>query len=218
MALLAVLLVGCGPRGVAAPVPHSLPLPGGTTLPYHEQGTGDRIALLMHRAGAGPEVWEGFAQQLAGRGFRVLTPQLPGGNASLPAARALWKHANPGDDPRHIVVGEEAGALLALELAATEPGAGALVLLSPPLKADGLEALARMRGFEQCPVLLMAAEDDMASATATLQLKEAAPAFCEIQLYPGASSGADLFAIRPASMLHIFDWLNLILGKNPPKG
>ncbi len=179
-----------------------------------------RQVLLLHRARADAKQWDGFTQHLASLGYTVLVPSLP--LADTPATTLallgdFWRAAGPSqDDPaRHVVMGEVEGALLALEFASAQSSIGAAVLLSPAMKTGDLDALERMKGFDRCPVLLVAAENDTATSTAAMQLKEAAPAFCELALYPGNTRGTDLFAIRTAAMTQVTDWLELILGAKP---
>lgn len=166
--------------------------------------------LLLADAARGPEVWEGFRQQLAAAGHEVVVvdAQASPAKETPPLLQPLCEV-----EGGCALIGEGTGAFVALGIAAASPQARALVMLSAPLTAAGINGIDTMRGFNNCPVLLMATEDDLAASTAALQYKDAAPAFCEIQLYPGNAHGADIFALRPNAILSITDWLRLILDK-----
>jgi len=220
--LLAATLWGCSEAKESGDERRTYTAPSGASLPYRllrpaGAALKGRQVLLLHRQGADASVWEGFGEQLAGLGYTVLLPNLPPDGApetTLDTVRGLWR-ACPPELPGafHAVIGEGDATIVALELAASEENVGAAVLLSPVLKSGKLDALDRMHAFEHCPVLLMAAENDTGASTAAMQLKDAAPAFCELALYPGTARGADLFAIRPSAMTQVSDWLELILGK-----
>jgi pimeloyl-ACP methyl ester carboxylesterase len=227
LCLASLLLAACGAGKRGAEEAGVYTAPSGVALGYRallppEGVSTGRQVLLLHRRAADAGVWEGFAQQLATLGYTVLAPTLPpdvAPGAALEALRGFWREQEgraPG--AACAVIGEAEGAVLALELAATEARVGAAVLLSPVMKLGEWDALNRMRGFEQCPVLLVAAENDTGGATTAMQLKDAAPAFCELALYPGTAKGADLFAIRPAAMTQVSDWLALILGQSRAPG
>lgn len=187
--------------------------------PDVSKANGVRIVLL-HGDGADGSVWNGFAEHLARLGYGVLVPSLSADSTPGEARDILTSllhqagsvaSAGRAGKSRVVVMGEGSGANLALEWGKGVPGAGALVLLSPATTWAGLNAVATMREFTHCPVFLVAAENDSRAATAAMQLKDAAPAFCEIQIYPGSTHGADIFAMRPEVMTAISDWLALIL-------
>jgi pimeloyl-ACP methyl ester carboxylesterase len=220
--LVAALLSACGGAKGSGDERHTYTSPSGASVAYRlllpaAQVRTGRQVLLLHRKGADASVWDGFGEQLAGLGYTVLMPTLPaegGPETVLEMARGLWRESAPERSGAfHAVIGEGDASLVALEIAASEATIGATVLLSPMMKAGKFDALDRMRAFEQCPVLLVAAENDTGASTTAMQLKDAAPAFCELALYPGTARGADLFAIRPAAMTQVSDWLELILGK-----
>jgi dienelactone hydrolase len=182
------------------------------TLPRAQAAPRRAQVLLLHGAGRGPEVWAGFAEQLAAAGHEVCVLDLPQ-QPTAGLAQRLRPLLSADAPPLCAVIGEGMGALTALEITTADDRIGAAVLLSPPLQGGGVDGLAMMRAFDKCPVLLVATEDDLSAATAALQYKDTAPAFCEVQLYPGNAHGTDIFALKPTAMLMIGDWLRLILDK-----
>lgn len=55
-----------------------------------EQGTGDRLAVLVHGVAAGSGTWRRLAADLTGRGYRVVAVDLPGHGGSPP-----WPDVTP---------------------------------------------------------------------------------------------------------------------------
>jgi len=213
MAVLACVAAGCGGPGPANVDEVRTLAEGALRYRYLSPPNPHSTAMLLHDAGRDEAVWTGFAEQLAAQGFRVLAPSTPAwsadGLATLKLLEGLWAEAPEGTT---VLIGEGAGAALALALAERRPGVAALVLLSPASAEGELDPLGKMTDFSGCPVLLMAGEADVHAAGLAMQLKAAAPAFCELQLYEGGAHGADLFAARPQSMTQVTDWLKLILG------
>lgn len=121
----------------------------------------------------------------------------------------LLEHAVvPG---RMAVVGEDAGAALALLFAGEAPGVQAAVLLSPSLGEGGANLQSAMRTLGETPVLLIAGEGDAHAAASVAALKRAAPGFSELRVYPGAGHGLDLFETSRSAGDLTLDWLATVL-------
>lgn len=220
--LLALIASGCGgPDGAIRISDATLELGGHAVSVRLAEPAPNRAndvgVLLLHREGGSLSVWDGFFQHLANLGYTVAAPTLPE-EFSLVQSGALFsailrKHFT---ERRIAVVGEGRGAALAVAWGRGVPEVDALVLLSPALSEREVDTLALMREFTHCPVFLVASDGDARSATAAMQLKDAAPAFCEIQLYPGSAHGSDLFGFRPQTMTTLTDWLAQILAPAAP--
>jgi len=97
------------------------------------------LLVLVHGAGMDHTVWTPVARRLAGNGFAVLAPDLPGhGRSQGPAPVSVedcagWLGqlvAAVGGGPAHLA-GHSMGALAVLHLAATQPSvAGSLTLVA----------------------------------------------------------------------------------------
>ncbi|MFM1919819.1 MAG: hypothetical protein RLZZ303_1453 [Candidatus Hydrogenedentota bacterium] len=222
LVFLALLINGCGGPGDTIRVSESVLELGGhaVSVKLAEPAPGranDVGVLLLHREGESHVVWDGFIQHLANLGYTVAAPTLPQ-EFTLTQSRALFsailrKHFA---GRRVAAVGEGRGAALAVAWGMGVPEVDALVLMSPALSEREVDTLALMREFTHCPVFLVASDGDARSATAAMQLKDAAPAFCEIQLYPGSALGSDLFGFRPQTMTTLTDWLAQILAPAAP--
>lgn len=190
--------------------------------------------LLAHGPGRDRAVWESFAELARRRGYLVLALDLRGhGQSGRPeniphdihrfstghwlgalndlssAKDALIEH---GADPENLaVIGEDLGANLALHFAARDPAMQAAVLISPGLNYRGIETEPVLVALKDCPVLLLASEDDAYAAMSASTLKETAPVFSELLRYPGAAHGADLLLDSESAASQILEWLDAIL-------
>lgn len=111
-----------------------------------------------------------------------------------------------------IVAGEGYGGLLALDCARHHDGIAGVVMVSPPREAHGLDGVALVKDFEACPILILASENDTTRYPAAMAIKDAAPAFSEIRVYPGSARGTDLLAEKPDAMQQFAGWLDVVLG------
>ena len=214
--------------------------PGGTELrasllvPKPDGGAPSGL-LLLHRAGSDRRGWELFARRLRREGRMVMTIDFPGHGESAPRpdlpqkandfSRADWlallddcgaaldKLVAEGADASNLAVGGEGvGANLALHLARRAPRVRALVLVSPGLTQDGVEAAPMLEELTDCPVLYLAAEGDNYAAESARTLAEQTPGFHDLKIFPGTHHGTDLFAGSPSAMNQTIKWLETVLG------
>jgi dienelactone hydrolase len=199
--------------------------------------------ILVHRYGSGQSSWDGFAETLRQAGIMSIAVDLRGHGASRTggdgkpldfkdvqsgfggwsaaladlraAARVLVAN---GANPKNLAVaGEELGASLALKFALADMSMQAVVMISPGLDLYGLNVEDDIRRLKDCPVLIVTSENEAYSASSSATLKQAAPAYSEIQHYSGAALGTDIFAFHPNAMNQIVDWLRPILDPVPGK-
>jgi pimeloyl-ACP methyl ester carboxylesterase len=105
------------------------------------------LAVLAHGFPDTPFTWRHFGPELAGRGYRVVAPWLPGYDAPTdqPISVGTYvrhlldvRHAYQGDD-RAVLVGHDWGAQAGYGVVASEPGAFSrfVALAVPPVAALG---------------------------------------------------------------------------------
>jgi len=114
------------------------------------------------------------------------------------------------EDAALFLLGEGYGGLLSLHYAKHNPGIAGVVLISPPAEAHGLKAVPLIENFDQTPVLILCAENDATRMPVAQAMADAAPAFVELRIYPGAARGADLLAAKPNALQQILEWLSIV--------
>lgn len=203
-------------------------------LPVQENPPG---LLLAHAPGRDGGVWESFAETARRRGYLCLAIDLRGHGASeypgdaprdsrrfrtedwlgvlhdfAAAKQALITH---GADPGNLAIaGEDLGANLALLFASRETAMQAVVLLSPGLDYSGIETEGLVGAMKDCPVLILASEDDAYAAMSASVLKAASEGFSELHRYPGSAHGIDLLFTSDTAAGQILEWLDSILRKS----
>jgi dienelactone hydrolase len=192
--------------------------------------------ILAHEAGADRRRWEAMAQTLRDAGYMAIALDMRGHGASTLRDGAVlnyrtfsaedwigaWRDFESareqllrrGADPENLAVaGEGLGANLALYYARREPSMQAVVMVSPELDDQGIKSESIIQELNKRPVLLMAAENDVPSATSATALKAAASGFTDLRIYPGNARGVDLLAASDDASAQLLNWLNLILTK-----
>lgn len=193
--------------------------------------------ILVHRLGKDRSSWEAFARRARDRGYMVIaidlrghgmSTQQNGKRRSYEAIRAKeWPAAvqdlqaakqallKAGANPANLIVlGESMGGNLALNFAADDPQIQGVILLSPGMQYQGVDAEAPVTRMTTRPVLLMAGERDAYAASSSAKLKELAPGFCDLHLYGSSAHGTDLFAIADEPMEQVFAWLEMIVSSS----
>lgn len=191
-----VLLAGEASRPVQIPV-GSEQL---TALYWEPPRSLSPAVLLLPMLGRGKEDWAPLATRLRQEGYAVLALELREQGRSnrehlLEDVRAgfeFLREQKKVDAARIGLVGADIGANAALCFAATEPLVRLVVLVSPGLNYRGLATEPALRDYGVRPLYLLAAEDDVSSATAVRRLAEAAPGHNLVGFYPGAAHGTDL--------------------------
>lgn len=197
--------------------------------------------ILVHRYGADASSWRSFAITAQREGYQIIAPDLRGHGGSkqqgetrldyrdlsdeqwlaalsdLRAAKTALLAA--GADPENIaIVGEGLGAAMALRYVRIDSDIQAVVMLSPALEEKGFDSEADLRTMRERPVLLVATENDSTAAAAATALKQTAPGFSELRLYPGAAHGTDIFAASETASAQVLGWLKAIIGKSLATG
>lgn len=120
----------------------------GMELTVVEEGSGDRVVVLLHGLAGSGESWWQVSALLAGQGCRVLALDLPGHGRSAPdpdgsvdrAADAVV-HTVGGmvDGPVSVAIGHSYGALV-LTAAAERLGVDTAVFVDAPLRLPALDS------------------------------------------------------------------------------
>jgi pimeloyl-ACP methyl ester carboxylesterase len=172
--------------------------------------------LLLHQWQSDRHSYDGFAKQLQGKGYAVLSVDGRGFGEStktadgtkVPAERsdaavkAMLKDVGaafeflgkqPDVDPaRMSIIGASYGSSLALLYAAAHPNVKAVALLSPGLNYFGnMPTEPAVKKYGDRPLLLVAAADDAESAEAVKALKAASPN-AEDKIYEKGGHGTAL--------------------------
>jgi len=190
--------------------------------------------ILVHRYGADRHSWDAVASRLREAGYMALAIDLRGHGERTrrQASGQSYRSFTTGDwlgaladlraakqalvargaDPANVAIaGEDIGANLALHYALQDPDVQAIVMVSPGLDYQGIETEDEIVRLTDCPVLLLAAEEDVYAATSARTLKRGAPVFCELRSYPGSAHGTDLFATSPNALEQVIVWLDAVI-------
>lgn len=225
--LLLLGLAGCtrpGAPTLPTPAPVMItevpPLAGVLYSPEHLPAP---AVLVLPGTPRAVQEWRPAAERLRQEGYLALIMELPlvaagetdGADLVTALTPALaWLIAHGGDPDNLFVAGEDAGSVLALHLARLAPQVQGLIMVSPSLSARGLEA-GEIARLEDCPTLLLVAEQDAYSTGAAATLKEIAPVFCELHAYAGGAHGPNLFAAAPNALEQLLHWLQTVRQEPP---
>jgi dienelactone hydrolase len=228
--ILVTLLGACGDRPRLEDYAQTVVTTDGVSLPAHlyrpalAQPPG---LILVHRQGGGAPHWEPLAVRAQQSGYLVLALNLRGHD---PQGQTMdfkrftavdWEKClldidagkksllDAGADPENLfIAGEGLGASLALQFAVGDPQIQGLVMISPGLEYQGIDAEPLLLQLSHRPTLLVWAESDAYAAASGGTLKRVAPGHVEVHTYPGTAHGTDLFATSPQSTGQIVVWLD----------
>jgi dienelactone hydrolase len=179
--------------------------------------------ILLHMVYGSRQDWQDFAARLTGAGYAVLALDMRGhgdSGGSLDWDKfeddllRVWEYfATSPDVDGNLsgVVGASIGANMALLLGASQPDAGAVVLLSPGLDYYGITTADTLEAYGQRPLLIVASEEDSYSAGSSRQLSELAGGEVHLEMYPGGAHGSVMFDRQPELAGLIVDWLDSYL-------
>lgn len=198
-----------------------------------------RGIILIPEKGAPRANWQHMGQRAALKGYAALALDLRGhGDSTVApgqpatydaftpqdwracandvAAAVAWLARQDVPIEQTAVAGEGLGGAIGLYYAARQPALGAVIMVSPILDQEGINAREELTRLQDCPVLLLAADGDAYAASACTTLKKAAPALCEIRHYMGTAHGALLFENSETAAEELFLWLEQMI--SPPRG
>jgi len=215
---LNALLLGFSGAASAGPV--TLTAADGAALRATSWGSGTHGVLLVHAEGRSAEDWSSLGEKLGSNGFRVLALTLRGHGRSgqkpdpdaFPRMTAdvdaglAWL-GDRGATEIHLV-GAELGANLGLTVAERSPAVTDLVLLSPQLNAHGFTISGPIAGYGDRTLLVVASEDDGASAKAAKYLHDKATGHKQLTLYPSAGAGARMLNSAADLENLVLSWVN----------
>jgi len=196
---LSLAATGCdSPRSVLVPL-------GTDRLPalyWEPKGRQAPAVVLLPMLGHGKEEWNPLATRLHQQGYGVLALDLREQGRTEPnrlladvrAGFTFLREQKKVDAARIGLVGASIGANAALNFAAAEPLVRVVVLVSPGLNYRGVTTEPALRDYGARALMLVAAEEDLASAGAVRRLAQAAQAEPTLMLYPGHAHGTDLLA------------------------
>jgi pimeloyl-ACP methyl ester carboxylesterase len=216
-ALVLILVVGCGGGGRGAanssasgpPVQErsvSFRTSDGLVLTGRLFGTGRVGIVLAHMIPADASSWYATARTLARDGYLALAFNFRGYDGSkgtkstanapidLKAARDLLVQSGART---YALVGASTGGTAAL-VAASKLDPLALVVISPPLRFSGLDAVIAA-GRLQRPVLLMASKDDQPAMQSLETLSRALPN-PDTKVFDGSAHGTNLLVGHPEAV------------------
>lgn len=240
-AILAALIAAasCGERPTRLPNPEQVTFANGAgdtlvgTLYWPMAATPPGL-VLVPMAGADRSTWDAFANhaQRAGYACLAIDPRGHGETAERNSGQATFRtfsredwHAITADiaaahhflEQRGVdganlgLAGAALGGSLALEYAASSPAIHAVVLLSPGLEYEGIDAREALARYGKRPLLMLAAQGDSYAAASARTLKAQAPGYAELREYAGAAHGTDLFTLGDRAAGQIIVWLDEIL-------
>ncbi len=126
------------------------------------------------------------------------------------AKETLLEH---GSDPHNLaLVGASLGGTLALSHAMDDWDFHALVMVSPGLDYQGIDAEEAIVEYGNRPSLFVTSRGDSYSTMSAQELKRIAPGQAEIREYRGTAHGTDLLAASPQAVQQVLLWLSQIIG------
>jgi pimeloyl-ACP methyl ester carboxylesterase len=180
----------------------------GVTLEGRLFGGGEIGVVLSHMLPADQTSWWGFADQLAGEGYLVLTYDFrgycPGGDAGCSKGEknidAIWQDVLGAIDfirsqgaQRVVLAGASMGGTASL-VAAAQPGVdvGAVVTLSAPTSIEGLTADAEVLTHVAVAKLFIAGAGDGQAADSAQTLYDQSPPPKRLEILATGDHGTDI--------------------------
>ncbi len=219
LAVVAVLLAGCGSAApastpttaAAAPTPTTAAVPpapkevtfttrDGVTLSGTLYGTGTTAVVFSHMSDGPRSEWRDLPEQLAARGYLTLAYDFrgrgtSGGEFSPPSSpddvRAAVAYVREQGARSVCLVGASMGAMASAKAAATDRPA-CLVFVAGTTSWEGLEVTDAEMAANDTPKLFISSDEDT-FINETLHLYEAAAPPKEKHIYPGGAHGTNLF-------------------------
>lgn len=187
---------------------------------YDANAANSPAVLMLHQFGANRASFKDLAQQFQSNGIAVLTidgrgfgestkradgskvavsqsnEAVAGMKSDVAAAVKFLSEQKNVDKSRIGIVGASYGSSLAIIYAAENPEIKSVALLSPGTNYFGnLPTIPAIEKYGARPVLIVAAEDDEESATASRQLdKLAAGNKHQLQIYKNGGHGTGIFS------------------------
>lgn len=227
MALLFVLLSAVAlAAGVAFPTPIVLTTADGQSLHANVgvPAKGLNGVVFLHMAGRNKEDWHAVADKLYRQGLVVLTVDLRGHGANVTGAPPTLTGADwiaMAEDVATAVtelrkrgaqkvalVGAEAGANLALLVAASDITITSIALLSPGLDYKGLATGEAAKRYGARPVFYAASRDDTYGLRSATALASVATGPHSLEVFEKAGKGTGMFNREPSLDSLLLGFLN----------
>ena len=230
LSLLSAAAMRCGREGgiESAPVPRAVSseTAGGVVVEgryYGVRGDAPPGIVCLADTADPPGEWDAVAQRTQQAGIACLVIDLrpsqehKGGRGLRPDAfeaiaageRMLAEQGTAQD--RLGIIGAGPGACLALAYAANDADVAALVLLSPSLLAEGVDAQQEVAVYGRRPVLFLACEGDSFGSRASRVLKETAAGLSQLHIYQGTAAGLDVLTTSLSATEQAVAWLTAVL-------
>jgi pimeloyl-ACP methyl ester carboxylesterase len=175
--------------------------------------------LLLHMAGSNKGAWGLFGPQLQAAGHNVLAIDLRGSGDT--GGKPDWSKAPqdisgvlarlvalPGVDAQRIsIIGADVGANLAVGACADSPTCKAVVMLSPMLDSQGINAADALPRYGNRPLLIVASRGDRASVDASTALDKLSKGDHRLIVQDGGEHGTALLDAHPDLAGTIAQWL-----------
>jgi hypothetical protein len=184
-------------------------------------GQGTRAVILSNEGDNASAPWQPIAQQLAARGYLVLSYAYRPVDANFDglAAFALsdlrgaaaFIRARPTPITRLILIGASLGALEEVKVAAAMPCDG-LVVISAPLGYQDVQISDANLARLSMPKLFVTSQDNQPFAGDTLHMFDVSPPPKDKLVYPGDTHGVRLFSGEngPALLSAILEFMQRI--------
>lgn len=226
-ALILVLTALAASAGIPFPAVTSVSSASGSPLAasWGVPNKATRGVVLVHQLGRNREDFSSLAAALVRDGNAVLTLDLRGHGANVPAG-ATAPELLPGDYAAMVAdvhaagqvlkakgaqtltfVGAELGANLVLNAAVDDPSVVSVVLLSPGLDYKGVITSDATYRYGKRSMLLIASDDDVYSTKSSGILAGRAQGSHEFRLLEGAGRGIKMFNREPALEGYVVGWI-----------
>jgi pimeloyl-ACP methyl ester carboxylesterase len=205
---------------------------GSTWIP--DQGQAPCV-ILLHMLGKTRSDWNNVAQNLANKGYAVVSIDLRGHGESTKQGdtvidvlefdeddfqnmaldvEAVIKNLRENahvDGSKIAIMGASIGANVALQAAAADPQIPTVVLLSPGKSYRGVRTDTALLDFGKRPILIAASEEDEYSANSSRYLKELAQGYSKLLMYKMIGHGTEMFKAPTDLEEEIITWFDSYL-------
>lgn len=205
---------------------------GSTWIP--DQGQSPCV-ILLHMLGKTRADWNNVAQDLANRGYAVVSIDLRGHGESTKQGDSIIDVLNFNEDDfqkmvldvevvlkelrknpridstRIAIMGASIGANVALQTAAADPQISVVVLLSPGKSYRGIRTDTALLDYGKRSILIAASEEDEYAANSSRYLKELAQGYSKLLMYKMIGHGTEMFKAPTDLEEEIINWFDSYL-------
>lgn len=191
--------------------------------------------VFVHMNGRSKEDWAGVAEACWNAGSWVVTVDLRGMGANVPAGttppaltpddyqkmtqdvNAAVAYLRGKGVTKVALVGAELGANLAINVAAEDPAVADVVLLSPGMVYQGVIATDAVKRYGARPLLMVASTEDAYAAQSVARFEQLASGDKHVEMYENAGKGTRMLNRAPELEGYLVGWIGTHWAPAAPK-